>query len=54
MLREAYELKKQLSPADYYYPNKLRTELENEMECLLKEPYEMSRFNKKYPGSSKY
>jgi transposase len=38
MLREAHELKKQLSPADYYYPNKLRTELENMLESLLNEP----------------
>jgi len=38
MLRETHELKKQLSPADYYYPNKLRTELENLLESLLNEP----------------
>ena len=38
MLREAHELKKQLSPADYYYPNKLRTKLENMLESLLNEP----------------
>jgi len=38
MLREAHELKKQLSPADYYYPNRLRTELENMLESLLNEP----------------
>jgi transposase len=38
MLRQAHELKKQLSPADYYYPNKSRTELENTLENLLNEP----------------
>ena len=41
MLREAHELKKQLSPADYYYPNKLRTELENMLESLLNEPLDI-------------
>ena len=38
MLREAHKLKKQLVPSRYYYPNQLRSDLENEMECLLQEP----------------
>ncbi len=35
MLKKAHELKKQLTPPLYYYPNQLRTDLENELECLL-------------------
>jgi transposase len=38
MLREAQKLKKQFAPADYYYPNQVRTELENMLESLLNEP----------------
>jgi transposase len=38
MLKNAQKLKKQLAPPIYYYPNQLRTDLENELECLLKEP----------------
>jgi transposase len=38
MLRDAHELKKQLSPAGYYYPNKLRTELEDLLVSLLNDP----------------
>lgn len=38
MLKNAYKLKKQLAPHLYYYPNQLRNDLENELECLLKEP----------------
>jgi transposase len=38
MLKKAHELKKQLTPPLYYYPNQLRTALENELECLLQEP----------------
>jgi transposase len=38
MLKEAHKLKKQLAPPLYYYPNQLRSDLENELECLLKEP----------------
>jgi transposase len=38
MLKNAHKLKKQLAPPLYYYPNQLRTDLENELECLLKEP----------------
>jgi len=38
MLKNAQKLKKQLAPTTYYYPNQLRTDLENELECLLKEP----------------
>jgi transposase len=38
MLKDAHKLKKQLAPPLYYYPNQLRTDLENELECLLKEP----------------
>lgn len=38
MLKNAQKLKKQLAPPLYYYPNQLRTDLENELECLLKEP----------------
>jgi len=38
MLKKALKLKKQLAPPHYYYPNQLRTDLENELECLLKEP----------------
>jgi transposase len=37
MLKKAHELKKQLTPPLYYYPNQLRTDLENELECLLQE-----------------
>ncbi|HPJ76564.1 MAG TPA: transposase, partial [Clostridia bacterium] len=32
------KLKKQLVPSHYYYPNQLRSDLENELECLLQEP----------------
>jgi len=38
MLKNAYKLKKQLAPPLYYYPNQLRSDLENELECLLNEP----------------
>lgn len=38
MLKNAYKLKKQLAPPLFYYPNQPRTDLENELECLLKEP----------------
>ena len=38
MLKKAHELKKQLTPPLYYYPNQLRTDLENELEYLLREP----------------
>ena len=38
MLKNAHKLKKQLAPSLYYYPSQLRTDLENELECLLKEP----------------
>lgn len=38
MLIKAHKLKKQLTPPLYYYPNQLRSELENELECLLQEP----------------
>jgi hypothetical protein len=38
MLREAHELKKQFTPADYYYPNHLRCLLEKELDNLLFEP----------------
>jgi transposase len=38
MLKNAHKLKKQLAPPLYYYPNQLRTDLEKELECLLKEP----------------
>ena len=38
MLKKAHELKKQLTPPLYYYPNQLRTDLENELECMLQEP----------------
>jgi transposase len=38
MLKKAHKLKKQLAPALYYYPNQPRADLENELECLLKEP----------------
>ncbi|MBW6481353.1 MAG: IS66 family transposase [Bacteroidales bacterium] len=37
MLREAQKLKKQLTPADYYYPNKLHSELEKQLDNLLSE-----------------
>ena len=38
MLKKAHKLKKQLTPPLYYYPNQLRSDLENELECLLQEP----------------
>jgi transposase len=38
MLKNAQKLKKQLALPLYYYPNQLRTDLEDELECLLKEP----------------
>jgi transposase len=38
MLKKAHKLKKQLAPALYYYPNQLRSDLENELEGLLQEP----------------
>ena len=37
MLREAHKLKKQFTPADYYYPNHLRSLLEKELDNLLSE-----------------
>ena len=37
MLREAQKLKKQLAPADYYYPNQLHSDLEKELDNLLSE-----------------
>jgi len=37
MLKKAHELKKQLTPPLYYYPNQLRADLENELEGLLHE-----------------
>ncbi|MGB8492428.1 MAG: IS66 family transposase, partial [Bacteroidales bacterium] len=40
MLREAQKLKKQLAPADYYYPNQLISHLEKELDNLLSEPLE--------------
>jgi len=40
MLREAQKLKNQFAPADYYYPNQLRTHLEKELDNLLSEPLE--------------
>jgi transposase len=38
MLKEAQKLKKQFSPADYYYPNHARSHLERELDNLLSEP----------------
>jgi transposase len=38
MLREAHKLKKQFTPADYYYPNHLCSLLEKELDNLLAEP----------------
>jgi hypothetical protein len=38
MLKETHKLKKQLAPPIYYYPNQVRSDLEKELECLLKEP----------------
>ena len=38
MLKEAQKLKKQLAPADYYYPNQLHSDLEKELDNLLSEP----------------
>lgn len=38
MLKKAHKLKNQLAPSLYYYPNQLRSDLENELECLLREP----------------
>jgi transposase len=38
MLIKAHKLKKQLITAEYYYPNQPRSDLENELECLLQEP----------------
>ncbi len=38
MLKKAHKLKNQLTPSLYYYPDQLRSDLENELECLLKEP----------------
>jgi len=43
MLKNAQKLKKQLAPPLYYYPNQLRTDLENELECLLKEPLDQKQ-----------
>jgi transposase len=40
MLRDAHKLKKQFAPADYYYPNQLRSHLEKELDNLLSEPLE--------------
>jgi transposase len=40
MLKKAHKLKNQLTPSLYYYPNRLRSDLENELDCLLKEPLE--------------
>ena len=37
MLGEAYKLKKQFTPADYYYPNHHRSLLEKELDNLLSE-----------------
>jgi transposase len=37
MLRQAHKLKKQLTPADYYYPNHPRDLLERELDNLLSE-----------------
>jgi len=37
MLREAHKLKKQFTPADYYYLNPLRSLLEKELDNLLSE-----------------
>ena len=37
MLKKAHKLKNQLAPSLYYYPNQLRSDLENELECLLRE-----------------
>lgn len=37
MLIKAHNLKKQLAPSHYHYPNQLRSDLENELECLLQE-----------------
>ena len=37
MLKKAHELKKQLTPPLYYYPNQFRADLENELEGLLQE-----------------
>jgi transposase len=38
MLMEAQKLKKQFIPADYYYPNHARSNLERELDNLLSEP----------------
>jgi transposase len=38
MLMEAQKLKKQFTPADYYYPNHARSYLEKELDNLLFEP----------------
>ena len=38
MLRQAHKLKKQLTPADYYYTNHPRDLLERELDNLLSEP----------------
>ena len=38
ILQEAQKLKKEFSPADYCGPNQARSNLENEMDNLLKEP----------------
>lgn len=38
MIKKAHRLKKQLEPYLYYCPNQLRSDLENELECLLQEP----------------
>jgi len=40
MLSEAQKLKKQLAPADYYYPNKFHSDLEKELDNLLSEQLE--------------
>jgi len=42
MLKEAHKLKKQLTPPLYYQPNKLRSYLEDELDCLLKEPLDQN------------
>jgi len=38
VLKKAHKLKNQPTPSFYYYPDQLRSDLENELECLLKEP----------------
>jgi transposase len=41
MLREAHKLKKQFTPADYYFPNPLCSLLEKELDNLLSETLEL-------------